>query len=57
MASCFFFAAGVVAPFVHNLCTFGFFCYLYIVAFYRSKKKKKITFKNHDKDQILLFKL
>ena len=28
-------------PFVHDLCTLGFFCYLYKFAFYRSKKKKK----------------
>ena len=35
----FFFAADVVAPFVHNLCTFGFFCYLYIVCFLSIKKK------------------
>ena len=28
-------------PFVHDLCTLGFFCYLYNFAFYRSKKKKK----------------
>ena len=26
-------------PFVHHLCTLGFFCYLYKFAFYRSKKK------------------
>ena len=37
----FFFAAGVVAPFVHNLCTFGFFCYLYITCFFIDQKKNE----------------
>ena len=45
----FFFAADVVAPFVHNLCTFGFFCYLYIVCFLSIKKKNvsKVSLLNH----------
>ena len=41
MVFLFLFAVGVLAPVVHNLCTLGFFWFLYKVAFYRSKKKKK----------------
>ena len=41
MVFLFLFAVGVLAPVVHNLCTPGFFWFLYKVAFYRSKKKKK----------------
>ena len=37
----FFFAAGAVALFVHNLCTFGFFCLsIYCLLFIDQKKKK-----------------
>ena len=38
----FFFVAGAVALFVHNLCTFGFFCLsIYCLLFIDQKKKKK----------------
>ena len=37
----FFFAAGAVALFVHNLCTFGFFCLSIYCCFLSIKKKKK----------------
>ena len=40
----FFFAAGAVALFVHNLCTFGFFCLsIYCLLFIDQKKKKKLA--------------
>ena len=44
MVFLFLFAVGVLAPVVHNLCTPGFFWFLYKVAFYRSKKKKSSPF-------------
>ena len=37
----FFFAAGAVALFVHNLCTFGFFCLSIYCLLFMIKKKKK----------------
>ena len=38
----FFFVAGAIALFVHNLCTFGFFCLsIYCLLFIDQKKKKK----------------
>ena len=41
MVFLFLFVVGVLAPVVHNLCTPGFFWFLYKVAFYRSKKKNE----------------
>ena len=40
----FFFAAGDVALFVHNLCTFGFFCLSIYCLLFIDQKKKKIFF-------------
>ena len=39
----FFFAAGAVALFVHNLCTFGFFCLSIYCLLFIDKKKKYIS--------------
>ena len=46
----FFFAAGAVALFVHNLCTFGFFCLsIYCLLFIDKKKIIIMSFIPHVK--------
>ena len=47
----FFFAAGAVALFVHNLCTFGFFCLSIYCLLFIDQKKKKTKNEVYDREE------